>query len=38
MKKSVLPFNNFTPTLDGRHELVVKGVSLQLVSAVNTDG
>jgi hypothetical protein len=38
MKKSVLDFNNFTASmLDGLHELVGKGVSLQLISAVNTD-
>jgi len=38
MKKSVLDFNDFTASmLDGLHEFVGKGVSLQLVSAVNTD-
>jgi len=38
MKKSVLEFNDFTASmLDGLHEFVGKGVSLQLVSAVNTD-
>ncbi|AES61371.1 putative linoleate 9S-lipoxygenase [Medicago truncatula] len=38
MKKSVLDFNDFTASmLDGLHEFVGKGVSLQLVSTVNTD-
>lgn len=38
MKKSVLDFNDYTASfLDGLHEFVGKGVSLQLISAVNTD-
>ncbi|KAL5068732.1 hypothetical protein RYX36_019619 [Vicia faba] len=37
MKKSVLDFNDFTASfLDGLHEFVGEGVSLQLISAVNT--
>lgn len=38
MKKSVLDFNDFTASfLDDLHEFVGKRVSLQLISAVNTD-
>lgn len=38
MKKNVLGFNDFHASLlDGFHELLGHGVSLQLVSAVNCD-
>lgn len=38
MKKNVLDFNDFTASfLDRVHEFVGKGVSLQLISAVNVD-